>query len=78
MIFCRGTRGYFPYERQPRAAFLFEGRKGANSYIGDGPNFLVRAIAEQARVKMPSFGGYMLWSGAVLIPVFILITFIFF
>ncbi|SRR5665213_1924721 len=51
---------------------------GANSYIGNGPNFMVRAIAEQARVKMPSFGGYMLWSGAVLIPVFILMTFIFF
>jgi Na+/H+ antiporter NhaD/arsenite permease-like protein len=51
---------------------------GALTYIGNGPNFMVRAIAEQARVKMPSFGGYMLWSGAVLIPVFILITFIFF
>jgi Na+/H+ antiporter NhaD/arsenite permease-like protein len=51
---------------------------GANTYIGNGPNFMVRAIAEQARVKMPSFGGYMLWSGAVLIPVFILVTFVFF
>jgi len=51
---------------------------GANSYIGNGPNFMVRAIAEQARVRMPSFGGYMLWSGAVLIPIFILLTFIFF
>jgi len=51
---------------------------GANSYIGNGPNFMVRAIAESARVKMPSFGGYMLWSGAVLIPIFILMTFIFF
>ncbi|HUO57198.1 MAG TPA: sodium:proton antiporter [bacterium] len=51
---------------------------GANSYIGNGPNFMVRAIAEQARVKMPSFGGYMLWSGAILIPVFLLMTFIFF
>ncbi len=51
---------------------------GANSYIGNGPNFMVRAIAESARVKMPSFGGYMLWSGAVLIPIFILETFIFF
>lgn len=51
---------------------------GANSYIGNGPNFMVRAIAEQARVRMPSFGGYMLWSGAVLIPIFILMTFIFF
>ncbi len=51
---------------------------GANSYIGNGPNFMVRAIAEQSRVRMPSFGGYMLWSGAVLIPIFILLTFIFF
>jgi len=51
---------------------------GANIYIGNGPNFMVRAIAEQARVKMPSFGGYMLWSGAILIPVFVLITFVFF
>ena len=51
---------------------------GANSYIGNGPNFMVRAIAEQARVRMPSFGGYLLWSGAILIPIFILMTFIFF
>lgn len=51
---------------------------GANSYIGNGPNFMVRAIAEQARVRMPSFGGYLLWSGAILIPIFILLTFIFF
>jgi Na+/H+ antiporter NhaD/arsenite permease-like protein len=51
---------------------------GANSYIGNGPNFMVRAIAEQARVKMPSFGGYMLWSMAILIPTFFLMTFVFF
>jgi Na+/H+ antiporter NhaD/arsenite permease-like protein len=51
---------------------------GALTYIGNGPNFMVRAIAEQAQVKMPSFGGYLLWSGAVLIPVFILMTFVFF
>jgi hypothetical protein len=36
---------------------------GANSYIGNGPNFMVKAIAEEQGVAMPSFGGYMLWSG---------------
>jgi Na+/H+ antiporter NhaD/arsenite permease-like protein len=51
---------------------------GANSYIGNAPNFMVYAIAKDAGVKMPSFFGYMLWSGAVLIPVFILATFVFF
>jgi Na+/H+ antiporter NhaD/arsenite permease-like protein len=51
---------------------------GANSYIGNGPNFMVKAIAEEQGVKMPSFFGYMMYSIAVLIPVFILITFIFF
>lgn len=51
---------------------------GANTYIGNAPNFMVYAIARQAGVKMPSFFGYMLWSGAVLIPVFILTTYVFF
>jgi Na+/H+ antiporter NhaD/arsenite permease-like protein len=51
---------------------------GANSYIGNAPNFMVYAIAKDAGVKMPSFFGYMLWSGAVLIPCFILATFVFF
>jgi Na+/H+ antiporter NhaD/arsenite permease-like protein len=51
---------------------------GANSYIGNGPNFMVRAIAEERGVPMPSFGGYMLYSGAVLLPVFMLVTLIFF
>ncbi len=51
---------------------------GANSYIGNGPNFMVRSIAESRGVKMPSFGGYMLYSGAVLIPVFIIVTLVFF
>jgi Na+/H+ antiporter NhaD/arsenite permease-like protein len=51
---------------------------GANSYIGNAPNFMVYAIAKDAGVKMPSFFGYMLWSGAVLIPTFILTTLIFF
>jgi Na+/H+ antiporter NhaD/arsenite permease-like protein len=51
---------------------------GANSYIGNAPNFMVYAIARTSGVRMPSFFGYMLWSGAVLIPTFILTTFVFF
>jgi Na+/H+ antiporter NhaD/arsenite permease-like protein len=51
---------------------------GANSYIGNGPNFMVKSIAEQNGVKMPSFGGYLLYSGAVLIPIFVVVTLIFF
>ena len=51
---------------------------GANTYIGNGPNFMVRSIAESRGVKMPSFGGYMLYSGAVLLPVFALVTLVFF
>jgi Na+/H+ antiporter NhaD/arsenite permease-like protein len=51
---------------------------GANTYIGNGPNFMVKAIAEENGVKMPSFLGYMLWSGAILIPMFVLTTFVFF
>jgi len=51
---------------------------GANSYIGNAPNLMVKAIAEERGVKMPSFFGYMLWSFAVLIPLFILMTLIWF
>ena len=51
---------------------------GANTYIGNAPNLMVKLIAEQRRVKMPSFFGYMLYSGCVLIPLFVLISFIFF
>jgi Na+/H+ antiporter NhaD/arsenite permease-like protein len=51
---------------------------GANTYIGNAPNFMVKSIAESAGVKMPSFFGYMLWSGAFLLPCFVLVTFIFF
>jgi Na+/H+ antiporter NhaD/arsenite permease-like protein len=51
---------------------------GANSYIGNGPNFMVKSIAESNGVKMPSFGGYLLYSGAILIPIFLLVTMIFF
>ena len=51
---------------------------GANTYIGNAPNFMVYAIARQAGVKMPSFFGYMVWSALVLIPTFVLATFLFF
>ena len=51
---------------------------GANTYIGNGPNFMVKVICEHQKVKMPSFFGYMLWSGAVLIPLFIIVTLVFF
>jgi len=51
---------------------------GANTYIGNGPNFMVRSIAEERGIKMPSFLGYMAYSGAVLIPVFVVITLVFF
>jgi Na+/H+ antiporter NhaD/arsenite permease-like protein len=51
---------------------------GANTYIGNGPNFMVRAIAEERGVKMPSFGGYMLYSAAVLLPIFAIVTLVFF
>lgn len=51
---------------------------GANSYIGNAPNFLVRNIAEENGVKMPSFFGYLAWSGSILIPLFILLTYVFF
>lgn len=51
---------------------------GANTYIGNAPNFMVKAIAEDRGVEMPSFFGYMAWSGAVLIPLFVLITLLFF
>jgi Na+/H+ antiporter NhaD/arsenite permease-like protein len=51
---------------------------GANTYIGNAPNFMVYAIAREQGVNMPSFFGYMLWSGAVLIPVFLVAGFLFF
>jgi Na+/H+ antiporter NhaD/arsenite permease-like protein len=48
------------------------------TYIGNAPNFMVRSIAQHRGWKMPSFFGYMLWSAGILIPLFLLITLIFF
>ena len=50
---------------------------GAMTYIGNGPNFMVKAIAEQSGVKMPSFFGYCVYSFGILLPVFILISLLF-
>lgn len=51
---------------------------GANTYIGNAPNLMVKAIAQERGVNMPGFFGYMLWSGAVLVPLLILMTFLWF
>ncbi|WP_246675205.1 sodium:proton antiporter [Mesorhizobium sp. B2-3-4] len=51
---------------------------GANSYIGNAPNFMVYAIARHRGIKMPGFFGYMAWSGLVLIPTFLIAGFVFF
>ena len=51
---------------------------GAMTYIGNAPNFMVQSIAEENNVNMPSFFGYMLWSILILIPIFLILTFIIF
>ncbi|WP_280192696.1 sodium:proton antiporter [Delftia sp. PS-11] len=51
---------------------------GANTYIGNAPNLMVKAIAEERGVKMPSFFGYMAWSLAILVPMFVVMSFLWF
>src|SRR5262249_52370659 len=51
---------------------------GANTYIGNGPNFMVKAIAEENGVRMPGFFAYMGYAGCILIPIFVGVTFLFF
>jgi Na+/H+ antiporter NhaD/arsenite permease-like protein len=51
---------------------------GANTYIGNGPNFMVKAIAEENGVKMPGFFGYMAYSCSILLPIFAAVTYVFF
>jgi Na+/H+ antiporter NhaD/arsenite permease-like protein len=51
---------------------------GAMTYIGNAPNFMVKSIAEENKINMPSFFGYMLWSIGILVPIFILTTVVFF
>ena len=51
---------------------------GAITYIGNAPNFMVKAVVEESGIRMPSFFGYMAWSCALLVPLFVLLTFVFF
>jgi Na+/H+ antiporter NhaD/arsenite permease-like protein len=51
---------------------------GANTYIGNAPNFMVKSVAEETGVPMPSFGGYLVYSVGILVPIFVVLTFIFF
>jgi Na+/H+ antiporter NhaD/arsenite permease-like protein len=60
-----------------RAVSLGAVLMGANTYIGNGPNFMVRSIAEEAGVKMPSFFGYLAYSTVVLGPLFVALTLVF-
>jgi Na+/H+ antiporter NhaD/arsenite permease-like protein len=50
---------------------------GALTYIGNAPNVMIYAIASERGVKMPSFFGYLVWSSVVLVPVFVLLTYVF-
>ncbi|MCE9533027.1 MAG: sodium:proton antiporter, partial [Planctomycetes bacterium] len=51
---------------------------GALTYIGNGPNFMVKAIAEEHHYRMPSFVGYLKYSCGILLPLMIIVTFVFF
>ncbi len=51
---------------------------GAITYIGNAPNLMVKAIAEDRGVRMPSFFGYMVWSFGILMPLYVILTFLFF
>ena len=72
------------YEQYPEFVEMLTGISigavfmGANTYIGNAPNFMVKSICEEAEIKMPSFFGYMIkWSIPILIPVFFLTVLIF-
>ncbi len=68
------TGVYLPYLVAISLGAVF---MGANTYIGNGPNFMVKSIAEGSGVKMPSFFGYMAYSIGILIPLFLLTTLLF-
>ena len=57
---------------------LFMFYMGANTYIGNAPNFMVKSISDENGVKMPSFFGYIVWSLCCLVPVFLIDTLLFF
>ena len=65
------------YEPFLRAISLGAVFMGAMTYIGNGPNFMVKAIAESSGVRMPSFFGYVIYSGLILLPVLVVTTLVF-
>jgi Na+/H+ antiporter NhaD/arsenite permease-like protein len=69
--------GDFIREDLLRAISLGAVFMGANTYIGNGPNFMVKAIAEQAGIRMPTFLGYMFYSIVILVPLFIVVALLF-
>jgi Na+/H+ antiporter NhaD/arsenite permease-like protein len=77
---AKAVAGHLMTEMAPTLTAISAGAvfMGANSYIGNAPNFMVRSIAEEMGVKMPSFFGYMLWSCGILVPLFVVLTFLFF
>ena len=50
---------------------------GAMTYIGNAPNFMVVSIVQNRGIKMPTFFGYMIWSYGILIPIFLMLTWLF-
>jgi Na+/H+ antiporter NhaD/arsenite permease-like protein len=69
-----GSHGTYLQAISAGAVFM-----GANTYIGNAPNFMVRSIALEAGIAMPSFFGYMIrFSIPILIPLFLLVTLVFF
>ena len=70
-----GVRGLVSLRTETVAAVFF----GAMTYIGNGPNFMVKSIAEQLGIKMPSFFGYIIrFSIPILIPLFVIVWLLFF
>ena len=69
--------GHFIREDLLRAISLGAVFMGAMTYIGNGPNFMVKSIAESQGVRMPSFFGYMIYSCVILLPLFILLNVLF-
>ncbi len=51
---------------------------GANTYLGNAPNFMIKAICEERGIRMPGFFAYLVWSGSILLPLFVLLTLVFF
>lgn len=51
---------------------------GAATYIGNAPNLMVKAVCEERGIRMPGFFGYLAWAGAVLLPLYLLLTVLFF